>query len=55
MGKKSKKKKNKGEREEEKTKIHSASLEKPLEVVEKLHKRRWLALNLLERRTRVSL
>jgi hypothetical protein len=36
--------------EEEKTKIHPSSLGKPPEVVEKPHKRRWLALNLLERR-----
>jgi hypothetical protein len=49
------KKKNKGERVEEKTKIHSSSLGKPLEVVEKPHNRRWLALTLLERRWRVSL
>jgi hypothetical protein len=47
-------KKNKGERAEEKTKIHSFSLGKPPEVVEKPHSRRWLALTLLERRWRVS-
>jgi hypothetical protein len=51
---KNKKKNNKGEREEERTKIHSSSLGKPSEVVEKPHNRRWLALTLIERRRRVS-